>query len=96
MGTLSSWPPAPGAQLAGPSEQFATVGGGPRPPLSPTRANKEQFGPKLTHVGTGSPLTSGPTEREESSLHQHSVQFIRLLGANQVYWPEQKKEKETF
>lgn len=29
MGTLSPRPPAPGAQLAGPSEQFATVGGGP-------------------------------------------------------------------
>lgn len=63
MGTLSSELPAPGAQLAGPSEQFPTVGGG----------NKEQFGPKLTHLGTGGPSTSVPTEREEPGLHKHAV-----------------------
>lgn len=85
MGILSSRPPAPAAQLVGPSEQFATVGGAEVPPPHPHLHGKQR--------AVWTQINSGPTEREESSLDQHSVQFIRLSGAKQVYRPEQKWEK---
>lgn len=85
FGALSSRPPAPGAQLVGPSEQFATVGG------VPPKGNKEQFGPKLTLVGTDGPSNSVPNEREESSLACCSGYMA--LRRTSCLLPEQKKEK---